>query len=58
MKNFHLSDEEKETIEQVGLTTEIGTSALTGLAIASSFIGSTSCFRMALLLGLIELLKY
>ena len=58
MKNFYLSEEEKESIENIGLTTEVGTSAVSGLAVASSFTGSTSCFRMAMLLGLIELLKF
>ena len=58
MKNFYLSESEEETIESLGTSTQIGTSAVAGLAVMSSFTGSTSCFRMSMLLGLIELLKY
>ena len=58
MKNFYVSESEEETIESLGVTTSVGTGAVAGLAVMSSFTGSTSCFRMSMLLGLIELLKY
>lgn len=58
MKNFYLTEDEEKEIENIGVSTKVGTSAVAGLAVASSFTGSTSCFRMAMLLGLIELLKY
>lgn len=45
-------------VESLGLTTKVGTSVLTGLSMAGAITGSASCFKMMMLLGLIELLKY
>ena len=58
MKNFYISEEEKDEISKIKLTNSISSYTLSGLSIVGAVTGSTGCLKMLLLLGLIEFMKY